>query len=223
MNIIMTVRIPRPCTSTMKLVHVSLGLLLIGIGTITAAPQVQHCAVTVGNTDALCADLLRWVTPLALGTPQDCDCFSFCNDNLIQCSRFGEVKPFQCVGNTVAGCRRMEQSNMASLPTDTGSDNDQACAVTVNANDQICGTLLLDNIHKAPDQTTPCDCYNFCNGKLIGCLDFGQRVTFSCSGDVVAGCLESQRQFGTTSSGITIPQSFVVTALIMVGTTVVML
>jgi hypothetical protein len=178
----------------------SLSLVGLLLGCNSAAAQYQ-CSVTVGNTNDRCADLLRRVP---LGT-KDCDCYSFCNDDLIQCSSFQEAKPFQCVGNLVAGCRH-EQFDL--LPTDT---DQQSCAVTVNAQDQVCGTLLLEN------KTQDCNCHNFCNGKRIGCWAFGERDTFSCSGDIVAGCLEAQRPFGSVSSAMSL-QTLMTALILMIGT-----
>ncbi|CAB9524374.1 expressed unknown protein [Seminavis robusta] len=181
--------------------------------------QQQQCPVTVGNTDELCASLLHRVP---LGTPEDCDCYTFCNDELIQCGAFGEHRPFQCVGRIVAGCRQAQANfNTQELPTaqDTVVEKKKECAVTVNADNAVCGSFLDKT------QDTTCDCYNYCNGKLIGCLNFGERNTFSCSGETVAGCLDSQRQFGALASGgvtTTRQLSGMIVALIM-GTAVLAL
>jgi len=74
------------------------------------------------------------------------------------------------------------------------SDAQQRAAHVNNDND-ACGNLLV-GLDEAQQQ---CDCYNFCNGKLIGCFAFGEKTSFSCSGELVAGCLEAQRQFGVSS------------------------
>ena len=64
---------------------------------------------------------------------------------------------------------------------------DGECAVAPIGNtDAACQQLLKFT------QAT-CQCSVFCSGKLIACLPFGERTSFSCSGETVAGCTEAQR------------------------------
>lgn len=44
--------------------------------------------------------------------------------------------------------------------------------------------------------TVTCDCSVFCSGGLVVCIPFGERTSFSCSGETVAGCTEAQRTSG---------------------------
>lgn len=62
----------------------------------------------------------------------------------------------------------------------------KTCAVQLANTDPVCGQLLKFT-------TATCDCYNFCSGKLIGCLAYGEKNSFSCSGETVGGCEASQK------------------------------
>ena len=55
------------------------------------------------------------------------------------------------------------------------------CGLTINADDDVCIELIST-------VTAECDCYTFCNGKLVGCLPAGEILSFRCSGETVAGC-----------------------------------
>jgi hypothetical protein len=64
--------------------------------------------------------------------------------------------------------------------------NGSTCAVTLSNSDAVCAELLKFT-------TAVCDCYNFCTGKLIACLEFGEQNSFSCAGETVAGCTAGQK------------------------------
>ena len=55
------------------------------------------CGLTLGATDEACA-------ALATTTTEVCDCYTFCNGELIACLGFGEASAFKCAGDVVAGC-----------------------------------------------------------------------------------------------------------------------
>jgi len=65
--------------------------------------------------------------------------------------------------------------------------------------------------------TAVCECSVFCSGKLIACLSYGERTSFSCEGETVAGCTESQR--GAISGAfVRATVSVIVTTLFSVAT-----
>ncbi|CAB9530200.1 unknown protein [Seminavis robusta] len=81
------------------------------------------------------------------------------------------------------------RADLPVLPTTPPSQTaaPSVCAVTVANTDETCSQLLKFT-------TAACDCYNYCNGKLIGCLAFGERSSFSCAGETVAGCTSNQEE-----------------------------
>ena len=70
-----------------------------------------------------------------------------------------------------------------------------ACAVVEDADDEWCERYigrLAANI--------TCDCYNFCNGEIIGCYSFGEsQDDSSCSAFPRSGCTADQGTPGTSS------------------------
>lgn len=159
--------------------------LLVLLLTLLSTPQptlAQECAVNLNNDKDTCAALIAT-------TEEDCDCYTFCDDQVVGCNGWDEVVDFQCVGQTVGGCRK-------DMAQDTSTPPTSSCAVTVNAQDSICHEFL-----SALESTVQCECYNFCNGKLIGCLDYGERNSFKCSGETVAGCTSEQRTSQDISGG----------------------
>lgn len=61
------------------------------------------------------------------------------------------------------------------------------CATQHDNLDRYCGYLL---------QSVPineCDCYDFCDGKLVACLQGGVENSVPCDGPMVYGCSENQR------------------------------
>lgn len=104
--------------------------------------------------------------------------------------------------------------NITSAPTETPATGDDPvpelttapqgapateCAVQVSNTDPVCAQLLKFT-------TADCDCYNFCSGKLIACLNYGERNSFSCSGETVAGCEADQKisSASTTATSLTV-------------------
>ena len=164
-----------------------------------------QCSATPNNNPATCAALLA-------NTTQDCDCYIFCNGEMSHCAAFDTEVDFSCVGSTVAGCTK-DMLSADATETPTVEQQEEECAVTISADDATCADLL--------DATStggaPCDCYNFCNGKLNGCVPFGERQTFSCSGTTVAGCTAAQRKttVDTTSGGSSNGQGTKVTLLFL--------
>lgn len=166
---------------------------------LAVADQLQpQCAVNVHNTKETCSALLATTTA-------ECDCYIFCDGQVVSCTGFGVEELFSCVGSTVAGCSKdmfeetdEEEDDSNSLTSLSGvePDRQEECAVTVNARDDLCSEYMVKL-----DDTVSCDCYNFCNGNLINCLDFGERTTFSCSGEIVAGCVAEQEFLGADSAG----------------------
>lgn len=59
---------------------------------------VGQCGLTLGATDEACA-------ALAATTTEVCDCYTFCDGELILCDSFGEPTAFKCTAEeVVAGC-----------------------------------------------------------------------------------------------------------------------
>lgn len=80
--------------------------------------------------------------------------------------------------------------------SNSGDGANDACAVTLNARNDLCGAYLYQLSRETSDrELESCDCYNFCNGKLIGCFSFDTRITFACTGELSAGCLKKQLQY----------------------------
>lgn len=71
----------------------------------------------------------------------------------------------------------------SDLPFNLNNENPFGgqCGLTLGATDEACAALAVGTAEV-------CDCYTFCNGELISCLDFGESSAFKCAGDVVAGC-----------------------------------
>ncbi|CAB9525437.1 expressed unknown protein [Seminavis robusta] len=104
---------------------------------------------------------------------------------------------------TVVETESTASPTTAPPPAETDSNT---CARATNNTDEKCAQLLV-NI------TAECDCYNFCDGKVIGCLEFGDPTSFSCTGEHVEGCTEDQKATAaptaaeTTASGNAIPET----------------
>ncbi|CAB9525438.1 Polymorphic outer membrane protein [Seminavis robusta] len=77
-------------------------------------------------------------------------------------------------------------------PSPTSDPN--TCAATLLNTDPVCGQLLKFT-------NAVCDCYNFCSGQLIGCLEFGEQSSFSCAGETVAGCTADQKTASSAPRG----------------------
>ncbi|CAB9530937.1 expressed unknown protein [Seminavis robusta] len=90
----------------------------------------------------------------------------------------GDVTASPTVQVGVAGITVIEPS-----PT-----SDPTCAATLLNTDEACSQLLKVTM-------AVCDCYNFCAGRLIGCLEFGEQSSFSCAGETVAGCTIDQKVY----------------------------
>lgn len=58
------------------------------------------------------------------------------------------------------------------------------CGISVNATPQVCTQRIAES------GRTDCDCYNFCEGDLVGCYAFGDDVpSINCPiQDIVVGC-----------------------------------
>ena len=87
-----------------------------------------------------------------------------------------------------------ENGQLSNASTDNNSSS-STCAATLNARNDLCAKHLRQLREASGGEMVPCDCYNFCNGRLLGCLDFGARVTFACTGSLVAGCEKEQLQY----------------------------
>ena len=83
-------------------------------------------------------------------------------------------------------------TTLPPVPSQPAAADTPECAVQVSNTEEVCGELLKTT-------TADCDCYNFCSGKLIACLDYGERNSFSCSGETVAGCTTEQRVISAAS------------------------
>jgi hypothetical protein len=155
--------------------------------------QQQQCSVNINNDPATCAALLQT-------TQQDCDCYVFCNGQVMQCAPFHQSQYFQCVGSIVAGCTQ-DTSTTTRADSESTPTTPSECAVTINAQDAVC------QAYYDYAQEESCDCSNYCNGKRTGCFVFGERTSFTCSGDTVAGCTVSQTQGKGGGSGRTTKHS----------------
>ncbi|CAB9516585.1 unknown protein [Seminavis robusta] len=98
-----------------------------------------------------------------------------------------QTKPpeVQTVAPDVPTIRPAQTVLPTTPPSQTAATS--VCAVTVANTNETCSQLLKFT-------TAACDCYNYCNGKLIGCLAFGERSSFSCAGETVAGCTSDQEE-----------------------------
>ena len=87
------------------------------------------------------------------------------------------------------------QNGQPSNSSTSNNNSSATCAVTLNARNDLCAQHLHQLTEDHDGDIVPCDCYNFCNGRLLGCLAFGERVTFACTGSLVAGCAIEQLQY----------------------------
>ena len=101
------------------------------------------------------------------------------------------------------------------ITSDEGEEEEEGSAPAVP--DGQCGIEPIGNTDFACSEllkfTSPdvqCDCFVYCSGKLIACLPFGERTSYSCAGETVAGCTESQR----LASGASLTRSSTIVLLL---------
>lgn len=142
----------------------------------TEVVSMQECPTELSN-DGICGQLL-------LNVNASCDCYSFCDDDLLICANISQPEGFydenleECSG-ALYGCTDKQRTNV---------EQERVCAAPQNADDETCARLLAD-------ETANCDCYSYCDGVLIGCDDFGERENFDCNdGNIVVGCTIEQKQ-----------------------------
>jgi hypothetical protein len=129
----------------------------------TPAPTLEPmCLITVNTAE--CAPLIEDQTPV-----EDCDCYNYCNGELIGCCPYGEFCGVECEDDLVGGCEIEEPEPQCMVSANTGE-----CSSLVETQDPL------------PD----CDCYNYCDGVFGGCCPYGESCDFSCDDPeaVVAGC-----------------------------------
>jgi len=94
---------------------------------------------------------------------------------------------------------------------DTAPIDTSTCAVSVDNTDAKCEQLMKFT-------SATCDCYNFCSGKLISCLKFGERQSFSCSGETVAGCTIDQKVVSAAPGELVRRSSFIMASGVLATT-----
>jgi hypothetical protein len=120
-----------------------------------------HCLVSIQKGE--CPPLVAKQTPR-----EECDCYDYCDGEFLGCCGFNEFCPKLCPGRLVAGCELEE-----ALPE---------CLVSISKSE--CGKHI-----KKQQPVENCDCYNYCDGKLVGCCAYGEDCGFKCeSGVAVLGC-----------------------------------
>jgi M6 family metalloprotease-like protein len=150
----------------------------------------QVCNIAV-NTDQ-CAPLVATFDPI-----QDCECYNFCDSAFLGCCAAAVegncLNPIICPsGILVAGCTmdKVPSAAPTNVPTIAPTQSPvltvpEECLVNVST--EACFPLMADQ----PLQDE-CDCYNFCNGGELSCCKFGEPCDISCSGELVAGCVEPE-------------------------------
>ena len=125
----------------------------------TPAPTNEPMCLVSVNTQE-CPQLTYGQTPI-----EDCDCYNYCNGQYIGCCPYGEFCGFECQGNLGAGC-----------------EIEPKCLIRVNVEE--CSSLVENQ-----PPTQDCDCYDYCNGELVGCCAYDTFCGLNCAGpDIVAGC-----------------------------------
>ncbi|CAB9522748.1 expressed unknown protein [Seminavis robusta] len=100
-----------------------------------------------------------------------------------------------------------DEDEVEELMTTTASPTSSAiittapvgvCTPTIGNTDEACFPLLqsIDVV---------CDCYQFCDGLVVGCIGFDEQTSFSCAGAIVAGCTIDQNGTSpvTAAGGVT--------------------
>ena len=113
-------------------------------------------------------------------------------------------------GCGMEACRIPMTEESESEPLDA-----EVCAAVEDNDDEWCGKY----IDRLPANES-CDCYNFCNGQLIGCYELGEaQDEVSCDAFPRLGCTAEQGTSGstTTSSADRIIVSLVCFACAVLG------
>ena len=140
-------------------------------------PPPQECVLN-GNTNK-CAEVTEYVSPI-----DDCDCYNFCQGELIGCCKYGEKCSADCstgqnFDDLVTGCEIDPNKPPVTVPPIAPSNAPVEAPV-------VC--LIRQNIDRCPGliaNQTPvegCDCYNFCGNEYAGCCGADD---FSCSANCI--------------------------------------
>jgi len=96
---------------------------------------------------------------------------------------------------TDAGTEAETETEVSESTSSSGGG--ATCVVTEDNDDDYCKKY----IDRLPGNTT-CDCYDFCNGELVGCLDFGEEPEeYSDCSFPRFGCTNDQGVPGSVVSG----------------------
>lgn len=129
-------------------------------------PPEPQCLISASTEQ--CSELTRDQSPV-----EECDCYNYCDGEFLGCCGHDEFCPMTCSGTLVAGC-------------DLESTSIHTCLLSI-ATDQC------DDRMSNQSPVEECDCYDFCDGKFVGCCKSGEFCGFRCSSlDAVAGCQFNQ-------------------------------